>query len=58
MNWIGLRGLAWFLVQKDVWDGVPEEEIWTPRVEWQPFEPHLLAEGKQLKHTAREGYLG
>eukprot|EP00095_Tigriopus_kingsejongensis_P011532 snap_masked-scaffold33_size549341-processed-gene-1.10 protein:Tk11532 transcript:snap_masked-scaffold33_size549341-processed-gene-1.10-mRNA-1 annotation:"trp channel protein" len=45
MNWIGLRAISWAMVQKEVWDGVPEEEIWIPRSEWKPFDPHLLSEG-------------
>ena len=45
MNWIGLRTLSFLMVQKEVWDGVPEDEIWIPRSEWQQFDPYLLAEG-------------
>ena len=45
MNWIGLRALSWMMVQKDLWDGVPPEEIWIPRSEWPTFDPYLLAEG-------------
>eukprot|EP00090_Calanus_glacialis_P035354 TRINITY_DN60378_c0_g1_i1.p1 TRINITY_DN60378_c0_g1~~TRINITY_DN60378_c0_g1_i1.p1 ORF type:complete len:1252 (+),score=238.87 TRINITY_DN60378_c0_g1_i1:183-3758(+) len=44
MNWIGLRAVAWMLVQKESWDGVDPELIWTPREEWHPFEPMLLAD--------------
>ena len=47
MNWIGLRALSFILVQKEVWDGVPDDEIWIPRSEWKPFDPYLLAEGNQ-----------
>ena len=44
MAWIGLRALAWLIVQKEQWDGVDPELIWTPRENWHPFEPQLLAE--------------
>jgi len=44
MAWIGLRGLAWLLVQKEQWDGVDPELIWTTKDSWNTFEPQLLAE--------------
>ena len=44
LSWMGLRGLAWLLVQKEQWDGVPPEEIWTPRETWHVLEPSLVAE--------------
>lgn len=46
LNWIGLRGLSWFMVQKELWDGMPPEEVWIPRDQWKAFDPYLLAEGK------------
>jgi len=47
MGWIGLRTLSFLMVQKEqYWDGLPPEEIWTPRNQWNPFDPFLLAEGK------------
>lgn len=48
LNWIGLRALSFALVQKDLWHGLPPEEVYTSRAEWKPFDPHLLAEGKVL----------
>jgi hypothetical protein len=45
MNWIGLRALSWFLVQKELWDGMDPDEVYVPRDQWKPFDPHLLAEG-------------
>lgn len=44
LSWIGLRVLAWIIVQKEQWDGVPPDQIWTPKEEWHSFEPNLLAE--------------
>ena len=44
MAWIGLRVLAWLIVQKEQWDGVDPDLIWTPKEEWHMFEPQLLAE--------------
>ncbi len=34
------------MVQKELWEGLPEEEVYLPRDQWKPFDPHLLAEGK------------
>ena len=48
MNWIGLRALSWMLVQKELWDGKPPDEVWIPRSEWKPFDPYLLAEGSLI----------
>ena len=47
MNWIGLRALSWFLVQKELWEGKDPNEEYVPRDQWKPFDPHLLAEGEQ-----------
>ena len=44
INWIGLRAIAFLIVQKEKWDGVDPEEIWKPRQEWNTFEPMLLAD--------------
>ena len=44
MTWIGLRGLAFLIVQKEVWDGLDPDDIWRPKEEWHVFEPQLLAE--------------
>ena len=44
MAWISLRALAWLIVQKEQWDGVDPDLIWTPREDWHPYEPQLLAE--------------
>ena len=44
MNWIGLRAIAFLIVQKEQWDGKDPDEIWTPREEWDTFEPMLLAD--------------
>ena len=44
LNWIGLRAVAWLIVQKEQWDGLAAEEIWRPREEWHPLEPMLLAD--------------
>lgn len=44
MAWIGLRVLAWLIVQKEQWDGVDPDLIWRPREDWHPYEPQLLAE--------------
>ena len=44
VNWIGLRAVAFLIVQKEKWDGVDPEEIWTQRQEWTTFEPMLLAD--------------
>jgi len=44
MTWIGLRALAFLIVLKEQWDGVPPEQIWIPKEEWHVFEPQLLAE--------------
>ncbi|XP_059081823.1 transient receptor potential protein-like [Tigriopus californicus] len=45
MNWIGLRVLSFIMVQKEVWEGKPADEIWIPRSQWGAFDPHLLSEG-------------
>ena len=44
MNWIGLRALAFLIVQKEQWDGKDPDLIWKPREEWDTFEPMLLAD--------------
>ena len=44
MNWIGLRALAFLIVQKEQWDGKEADLIWKPREEWDTFEPMLLAD--------------
>ena len=44
INWIGLRAVAFLIVQKEKWDGFDPEEIWKPREEWTTFEPMLLAD--------------
>lgn len=44
MAWIGLRALAWLLVQKERWEGVDPDLIWIPKEKWSTFEPHLLSE--------------
>ena len=44
MNWVGLRVIAFLLVQKEQWEGVDPDEIWTPREEWGTLEPMLLAD--------------
>ena len=44
MNWIGLRAIAFLIVQKEKWEGKDPEEIWTPREDWDTFEPMLLAD--------------
>ena len=44
MNWIGLRVLAFLIVQKEQWDGKDPDLIWKPREEWDTFEPMLLAD--------------
>ncbi len=48
LNWIGLRSLSFLMVQKELYDGVPEEEVYIPRDQWKAFDPHLLAEGEYL----------
>ncbi|XP_040567143.1 transient receptor potential protein isoform X1 [Lepeophtheirus salmonis] len=45
MGWIGMRSLAFLLVQREKWNEVPVEEIWIPREEWHVFSPMLLADG-------------
>ena len=45
MGWIGLRAISVGWVWKLWFDGVPEDEIWTPREQWHPFDPMLLSEG-------------
>ena len=44
MGWIGLRGLAFLMVQKEIWEGVEPENIWIPRQQWATFEPQNLAD--------------
>ena len=45
MGWIGLRVISFGWVWKLRFDGVPDEEIWTPKEQWHPFDPMILSEG-------------
>ncbi|EFX85740.1 hypothetical protein DAPPUDRAFT_309057 [Daphnia pulex] len=42
LAWIFLRGVAWFIVQREQWEGL---NPWYPREEWSTFDPMLLSEG-------------
>ena len=44
MGWIGLRGLAFLIVQKELWDGEAHETVWIPREQWGTFAPQNLAD--------------
>lgn len=45
MGWIGMRAISFAWSLKLQFDGLPEEEIWTLREHWHPFDPMLLSEG-------------
>ncbi|KAK2716108.1 transient receptor potential protein-like [Artemia franciscana] len=40
--WILLRATAWFVVQRELWQG---KDPWYPREEWDAFDPMLISEG-------------
>ncbi|CAL7952124.1 unnamed protein product [Xylocopa violacea] len=40
--WLTLRVLAWFIVQREYWNGW---DPWYPRDQWHAFDPMLLSEG-------------
>ncbi|XP_012062424.1 PREDICTED: transient receptor potential protein-like [Atta cephalotes] len=40
--WISMRITAWWIVQREYWDGL---DPWYPRDKWHAFDPMLLSEG-------------
>ncbi|XP_076686559.1 transient receptor potential isoform X2 [Andrena cerasifolii] len=40
--WVMLRATAWFIVQREYWNGL---DPWYPRDQWHAFDPMLLSEG-------------